>query len=412
MEDAYGGQPVIRFDGVDDTMSFDLDLDGKSAVTIIAVSAYQGTETGTGDQNCLVYFDEDGSWGKTFVSPLADAISWRYGSGQENNNNVYQRESGAGNEFSVTAVVKDSAEESLFVDGKKVMTQTGKNAVLANNVAEGRLCSYYFGYEDHFTQYDLAELMIFDRALSDEEIGNIQAYLNLKYETDLDKVAGGISLENPEYPDKGLKLPEMPRGIELAIESSDPEGSHRSGRLVTLAGTGNKCQCGMQSYQYILTKESVLTDSFELTLTPVVKADLSAAIAAAEGKQEADYTPETWEPFAEALEYAKAVLADKNAAQAQVDEAMKALTEKMAALAETAGTSSQPGDSSSKPDTSRPGDTSNPDDSSSPGGTSQNGQNTPQTGDQFYPGVFIVLIGGCLLSSAAYVLIKQRGHNS
>ena len=31
--------------------------------------------------------------------------------------------------------MKDSAEESLFVDGKKVMTQTGKNAVLANNVA-------------------------------------------------------------------------------------------------------------------------------------------------------------------------------------------------------------------------------------------------------------------------------------
>ena len=411
VEDAYGGQPVIRFDGVDDTMSFDLDLDGKSAVTIIAVSAYQGTETGTGDQNCLVYFDEDGSWGKTFVSPLADAISWRYGSGQENNNNVYQRESGAGNEFSVTAVVKDSAEESLFVDGKKVMTQTGKNTLLANNAAEGRLCSYYFAYADHFTQYDLAELMIFDRALSDEEIGNIEAYLNLKYETDLDKVAGGISLENPEYPDKGLKLPEMPRGIELAIESSDPEGVIGADGSITWPEQETKVNviCRVTN---TLTKESVLTDSFELTLTPVVKADLSAAIAAAEGKQEADYTPETWEPFAEALEYAKAVLADKNAAQAQVDEAMKALTEKMAALAETAGTSSKPGDSSSKPDTSRPGDTSNPDDSSSQGGTSQNGQNTPQTGDQFYPGVFIVLIGGCLLSSAAYVLIKQRGHNS
>ncbi|CDC04512.1 fibronectin type III domain protein [[Clostridium] leptum CAG:27] len=291
------------------------------------------------------------------------------------------------------------------------MTQTGKNAVLANNVAEGRLCSYYFGYEDHFTQYDLAELMIFDRALSDEEIGNIQAYLNLKYETDLDKVAGGISLENPEYPDKGLKLPEMPRGIELAIESSDPEGVIGADGSITWPEQETKVNvvCRVTN---TLTKESVLTDSFELTLTPVVKADLSAAIAAAEGKQEAGYTPETWEPFAEALEYAKAVLADKNAAQAQVDEAMKALTEKMAALAETAGTSSQPGDSSSKPDTSRPGDTSNPDDSSSPGGTSQNGQNTPQTGDQFYPGVFIVLIGGCLLSSAAYVLIKQRGHNS
>ena len=156
-----------------------------------------------------------------------------------------------------------------------------------------------------------------------------------------------------------------------------------------------------------LTKESVLTDSFELTLTPVVKADLSAAIAAAEGKQEAGYTPETWEPFAEALEYAKAVLAIRRGAGSG-RRSNEALTEKMAALAETAGTSSKPGDSSSKPDTSRPGDISSPDDSSSKGGTSQNGQNTPQTGDQFYPGVFIVLIGGCLLSSAAYVLIKTN----
>lgn len=80
--------------------------------------------------------------------------------------------------------------------------------------------------------------MIFDRALSDEEIGNIQAYLNLKYETDLDKVASGISLENPEYPDKGLKLPEMPRGIELAIESSDPEAS--SERTARLPGRNRK----------------------------------------------------------------------------------------------------------------------------------------------------------------------------
>ena len=49
--------------------------------------------------------------------------------------------------------------------------------------------------------------------------------------------------------------------------------------------------------------------------------------------------PETWEPFAEALEYAKAVLADKNAAQAQVDEAAAELTEKMEALKEKADTS-------------------------------------------------------------------------
>ncbi len=57
--------------------------------------------------------------------------------------------------------MKDSAEESLFVDGKKVMTQTGKNETLANNESVGQLCYYYFQNGDHFTQYDLAELMIF-----------------------------------------------------------------------------------------------------------------------------------------------------------------------------------------------------------------------------------------------------------
>ena len=72
----------------------------------------------------------------------------------------------------------------------------------------------------------------------------------MKYETDLDKVAGGISLENPEYPDKGLKLPEMPRGIELAIESSDPEGVIGADGSITWPEQGNKGQCGMQSYQY------------------------------------------------------------------------------------------------------------------------------------------------------------------
>ena len=51
-----------------------------------------------------------------------------------------------------------------------------------------------------------------------------------------------------------------------------------------------------------------LTEKMEALKEKADTSGLSAAIAAAEGKQEADYTPETWEPFAEALEYAKACL--------------------------------------------------------------------------------------------------------
>ena len=223
VENAYGGQPVIRFDGVDDTMSFELDMDGKKAVTMIAVSAYRGSETGTGDKNCLIYFDEDGSWGKTFISPLADSVSWRYGTGQSDNNNVYQREKGVENQFTVSAVVKDGAEEILYVDGKKALVGIDKRDALANNTAIGQLCTYYFGNMFHYAQYDLAELMIFDRALTSEEIGNIQAYLNLKYETNLKKIAGCVNIAQPTYGAEQLQLPQMPKGIQIQIASSDKE---------------------------------------------------------------------------------------------------------------------------------------------------------------------------------------------
>ena len=249
----------------------------------------------------------------------------------------------------------------------------------------------------------------------------------------INTIIGVLILEWPEASQEveGANKDELQRVIAGAglISSSDyyQAEDYYNGKTTSSDGFWQDFQTALKTAKEILdnitaTQEDVngATASLNAAIANLIPANqvnatvLYEAIQEVEirGYRQEDYTPETWEPFAEALEYAKAVLADKNAAQAQVDEAMKALTEKMAALAETAGTSSKPGDSSSKPDTSRPGDTSNPDDSSSQGGTSQNGQNTPQTGDQFYPGVFIVLIGACLLSSAAYVLIKQRGHNS
>lgn len=80
-------------------------------------------------------------------------------------------------------------------------------------------------------------------------------------------------------------------------------------------------------------------DNFVLTARsnepePVVvdKTALQKAIDANTGKVETDYTAETWADFAKALADAKAVLADENATQTQVDAAAKALTDAAAAL--------------------------------------------------------------------------------
>ena len=60
--------------------------------------------------------------------------------------------------------------------------------------------------------------------------------------------------------------------------------------------------------------------------------DLSVLVDAAKGLNEEAYTPETWKPFAEALKAAKAVLADENALQDEIDAARDALQKAMDAL--------------------------------------------------------------------------------
>lgn len=62
------------------------------------------------------------------------------------------------------------------------------------------------------------------------------------------------------------------------------------------------------------------------------KTALQQAVEANTGKQEADYTAESWTAFAKALERARAILADPNALQNDVDAAAKALTDAAAAL--------------------------------------------------------------------------------
>lgn len=68
--------------------------------------------------------------------------------------------------------------------------------------------------------------------------------------------------------------------------------------------------------------------------TPVNKALLNEAIANAEALAEEDYTAESWTALESALQRAKAVSADENASQTQVDEALSALNAAMAALEE------------------------------------------------------------------------------
>lgn len=75
---------------------------------------------------------------------------------------------------------------------------------------------------------------------------------------------------------------------------------------------------------------------------PVDKSKLTAAVDAAGKLAEKDYTADSWTPFAKALADAKAVAAKQDASQADVDAAVKTLTDAQAALKKAEAPASKP----------------------------------------------------------------------
>lgn len=75
---------------------------------------------------------------------------------------------------------------------------------------------------------------------------------------------------------------------------------------------------------------------------PVDKSKLTAAVDAAGKLAEKDYTADSWAPFSKALADAKAVAAKQDASQADVDAAVKTLTDAQAALKKAEAPASKP----------------------------------------------------------------------
>ena len=77
----------------------------------------------------------------------------------------------------------------------------------------------------------------------------------------------------------------------------------------------------------------MLFRSTEKPVTPAVdKAELQKAVDEAAALKAEDYTAGSWEPFEAALDDAREVLADDDATQEQVDDALAALTDARGAL--------------------------------------------------------------------------------
>jgi hypothetical protein len=174
------GLPVARFDGVDDFMRFSYPINGLRGMTIIMVSANNtATSTSNDARRAAIFWNETGYWGATQLSPYQDAVQARFGTGQSGNNMVFTRRDSIRGAYTLTAARHDGGTDMLFVDGKAVLTETGKLNTIARTQDTGQLGR---GYNDNtYFSGDIAEVLVYSRALSDQELRTVHSYLLAKY---------------------------------------------------------------------------------------------------------------------------------------------------------------------------------------------------------------------------------------
>lgn len=164
-----------------------------------------------------------------------------------------------------------------------------------------------------------------------------------QYQTDIYQVVNKddsyvyVKLVNPDGNAKDMQL--TFENLDIAQDAS-AEITMLTGDLNTANAIGNEVIVPEESSQKIVDNQliyqlpgySVNVIRIPLAKGQADKGQLSDLVQEARERKEADYTAQSWEVFEEALEKAERVLADEHAAQADVDEAFRALQEAMDAL--------------------------------------------------------------------------------
>ena len=194
LPDAVNGKPAVHFDGEDDYLSFSpLEVKGLTQMTLVLVSANWKLTTNTqwGDEggphgtvNAALLFEETGefgSWGVVYLNPFQTIVKTRFGTGQPDSDDFWQRPESIRGGFSITVGMKQGDADYLFINGERVAKFVGKRTMIANTGNTGWLGR---GRVDTYGPFDIAEVLIYGKALADAELKQLHVYLMTKYFSD------------------------------------------------------------------------------------------------------------------------------------------------------------------------------------------------------------------------------------
>jgi hypothetical protein len=171
-------RPVYSFTG-NEYLDFNRSINGWTQMTIVLVAkADQTPPTLYTSQNSAIFWQENQTWGNTYLSPYAGYVTWRFGTTKTNTDHIYTRPRTSGGDLDITMAVHDGGTESLWINGERVQEFSGNLSSLRGTTGAAVLGEGLNG-----TPFNgrIAEVLVWNRTLTDTERVAVDHYLKTKY---------------------------------------------------------------------------------------------------------------------------------------------------------------------------------------------------------------------------------------
>jgi hypothetical protein len=190
---AVQGHPALRFDGVDDCMTFPCTVSGLTGMTILMVSStLEERAAANYAANAALYWQETATCSGVALNPSQSKVWCYFGTGQVQPLLVYSRPTALDRGFSLTTAQKSGPEVLLFVNGQESLRIRGQKSAIGANEKTGQIGRgegdlvtnrQFQGQREGWTYFsgEIAELMVYTRTLGEVERKSVEQYLLSKY---------------------------------------------------------------------------------------------------------------------------------------------------------------------------------------------------------------------------------------
>jgi hypothetical protein len=177
-------QSTFQFDGSSSFFDFNLPIAGWREMTVFLVA--NSAKDPPGDtyysEAAAILWTEDALWGNTFVSPYQTHVYSRFGTTQVGNNLSYTRTAtGIGQDFTITRAVHAKDTDQIYVNGLRVLSQSGKLPPLSGVTGAGTIG---LGINNKYFNGEISEILVYNRVLSSQEAARVENYLRNKFGTE------------------------------------------------------------------------------------------------------------------------------------------------------------------------------------------------------------------------------------